>query len=481
MNATLSHLSLRLWLTAFTGGLACTVVLPQWQRLFGMSLIVLPVLVVLCICFFLLGWLMNQLGVRVIRRQVAEAAVWERAGMNMEAEAVFEQAKSAYDSFWLSPVKRRQIASWITQRLARFYLVQPASDRNGQAMVMSYLMMRPQDHAVAKGWLEAALHRERHTREEHDLAGRIAEALTENDDIQILLMQFFLANGRMDFEAMQTYRRVWGRNIPGPLVKSLAKLLLNEAYIDDWALQVYLKAYSLGVPSCIEGVAAGVHLLRPNEDNRKHLALAKDAVSQLVPSEQLQWARQFGPRQTEDLENAEAGSGNFVVGVQKKIVSFGQFLSKRLRAASAKLAAKIRQLPLLWRQRPSIRNAAVIAILLCMCSALVITAWHMFRPSTTPAPEPGGVTTQPSPEPVTDPFTIQVAAYLSSQDAQRFVARLNSNGVDAFFTKANSLNRTWYQVKVSHFASKEEAGKYGEMLKSKGLIDDYYVANYNGR
>jgi len=444
-----------------------------------MSLIVLPAVIILCFCFFLFGWLMNQLGKVVIRRQVAEAAVWERAGMNTEAEAAFEQAKSIYDSFWLSPVQRRQFAKWITQRLARFYLVQPAADQDGQAMVMSYLIMQPQDHAVALGWLEAALHREHHTREEHDLAGRIAEALAQNYDIQKLLMQFFLSDGRVDFVAMQTYRQVWSEDLPQSLVQVLAKVLLNEFYIDDWALQVYLKAYALGDPECIEGIAAGVHLLRPNEDNRQFLANAETIVAKLDESRQIELARQFQPIKVENNQHPKTKPRTTFTAMGKSVVSFWQTIGQNIRLMPKRVETQVKRVSILLQQSPKVRNAIIFAVLFCMGSALVITGWHIFRLQT-PAPQTSATTVVPTPTPISDPFTIQVAAYLSPEDAQRFVDRLNSQGVDAFFTKANSLDRTWYQVKVSHFATKEEAGKFGEMLKSKGLIDDFYVANYKG-
>ncbi|MBR9979519.1 MAG: SPOR domain-containing protein, partial [Desulfatitalea sp.] len=44
--------------------------------------------------------------------------------------------------------------------------------------------------------------------------------------------------------------------------------------------------------------------------------------------------------------------------------------------------------------------------------------------------------------------------------------------------KAASGSRTWYQVKVSHFPTRDQARQYGEQLKTKGLIDDFYVANF---
>ena len=47
-------------------------------------------------------------------------------------------------------------------------------------------------------------------------------------------------------------------------------------------------------------------------------------------------------------------------------------------------------------------------------------------------------------------------------------------------TLNTGANRTWYQVKVSHFSTREAAQNYGLDLKSKGLIDDFFVANYSG-
>jgi len=84
-----------------------------------------------------------------------------------------------------------------------------------------------------------------------------------------------------------------------------------------------------------------------------------------------------------------------------------------------------------------------------------------------------------APPPEVDlPFTIQVAAYLKPEDSQRYVDHLISQGLEAFSTQAVSARRKWYQVKVSRFETKHQAQLYGEKLKSQGLIDDFYVANY---
>jgi len=79
---------------------------------------------------------------------------------------------------------------------------------------------------------------------------------------------------------------------------------------------------------------------------------------------------------------------------------------------------------------------------------------------------------------VTDPFTIQVAAYLRPEDAQGYVRYLAKRGLDAYLTKRRGTKKTYYQVRVSHFADKGSAKAYGTSLKAQGIIDDFFVANY---
>ena len=79
---------------------------------------------------------------------------------------------------------------------------------------------------------------------------------------------------------------------------------------------------------------------------------------------------------------------------------------------------------------------------------------------------------------IADPFTLQVAAYLKPEYAKQYVQQLKKRGVDAYWAEAVSGEKRWYQVRVSHFATKQAARDYGEELKADGIIDDFYVANY---
>jgi cell division septation protein DedD len=556
MNAVFRHMAVRLWITALGGGLICMALLPQWQRVLGLSMLYVPVVAVLSGCFLSVGWLMNRLGLSLVRRQVSEAAVWERAGMGAEAQSAFEGAKAVYDSFWLSPHQRRRCADWVAMRLARFNLAQATINRQDHAMVLSYLHAHPEDDAVALAWLEGALRRERHSSEEHEVAARVGQALDDNDRIQRLLLQFYLSDRRADFDAMQTYRRVWRQpgELPEALIRTLAQVLLNDSVINDWALEVYLRGYSLGDPHCLEGIAAGERLLSPNTDNRRDLAAAREILALLDETQRRKLIRPFeleapapvkirnhkarhlpvttpeqqAPAPIEikdewedwDVEEIDAqaalcakgnkrqgpsllavsanatrrglmalaisawhGLGRMLVFLKAYSVLAGRaWRGSRFSVPSVGRVVKANSISALkmWRQSVTMRRVCVYAATGAAVLVLAIAGWRAVGRTpelvATPTPAPSAEAT---PRPVTDPFTIQVAAYLKSEDAQRFVDRLKQQQIDAFWNKATSANRTWYQVKVSHFATRDDAQKYGEALKSKGLIDDFYVANYS--
>jgi hypothetical protein len=112
--------------------------------------------------------------------------------------------------------------------------------------------------------------------------------------------------------------------------------------------------------------------------------------------------------------------------------------------------------------------AAVVGVV------VVIGAWRYLTPPRTIVSEPERAVVPA----VTDPFTIQVAAYIRPEEAKRFTERLRKQGLDAFIAVAGTSDRKWYQVKISHFATRAAAREFGEQLKTKGLIDDFYVANY---
>jgi len=479
MNAFFRHLAVRLWLTVLIGGSLCLTLLPWWQQIFGLNWLALPAIITMGICYAAAGWIMNRIGSALALRQVNEAAVWERAGMIREAETAFQRSAAFFDSFWLSPFYRRNQTPWLSGALARFHLSQSADTPYARSLVASYLKHYPHDEAVAESWLEGLVAREQCTDLEHETVACLWETLGHHKPIQQLMMQFYLANGRIDFDAQQTYRRVWKEQQPleKSLLHTLARLLRHESIINPWALQVYLKAYQTGAPEVLDGIAAGLRLVPFGEKSRIDLATARQLVSGLETEKVRELASRFKPVEIEPTRKAPKridwpwtplglrafkAAGAFINAafVQfQKFFTVSQYWCKCLNRRHVIFAL-------------GIGGAIGVALLITMSGR-----WS----HESPKPEPSVVKTVPEKPVVLDPFTIQVAAYLKSQDAQRFVDQLTQQKLDAYWTKATSANRTWYQVKVSHFPTRETAQRYGQGLKSKGLIDDFYVANNEPR
>jgi hypothetical protein len=131
-----------------------------------------------------------------------------------------------------------------------------------------------------------------------------------------------------------------------------------------------------------------------------------------------------------------------------------------------------------WTLRSKKSRQVFTGVLLVGLSAAVVflvinTVSHLVKTET-----PVAQKIEKAPETITDPFTLQVAAYLKPSYAMTYVEKLKKQGLDAYWREAISANKKWYQVRVSHFPDKKSARDFGESLKAKGIIDDYYVANF---
>jgi hypothetical protein len=120
-----------------------------------------------------------------------------------------------------------------------------------------------------------------------------------------------------------------------------------------------------------------------------------------------------------------------------------------------------------WIARAAV---AIVAIILAVSIGIRI---HGTR---TP-PEPGST---PQPQMATSGrYTIQIASFLGQEHAIELADKLKRLGHPAYWGESHSSNeKPWYYVRISRFESKEAAKDFGESLKSHGVIDHFYVANY---
>jgi len=473
-------MAFRIWGTVLIGGLIGLWLLPALD--FGLEPAWLPVpaAVLVLLVFFFLGWLFNRVGLFLADRHIEEAVAWERVGSVAAAGAAYEKALAIFDSFLISPHAKRVASDRLTSRLTRFYLAKTDKQQTSETFIASYLRAHPDDGAVAESWLRQARAGEGLGPRFYDTAAGVGEALAGNRVIQQLLARLYLSENRTDFPALQTYRRATGgRGRAGrTIARDVARLFLKDGRADEWALQLYLQAAAADEPGqeLLNGIAACVHWIPETSRNRRMLTVGSQYLEGLDP-EQLALMR-VGFTPPKPLEPPVTQSGLKKIGLLigkalwAGLVGTSGVLLGGVRTAhdlSRKLISRVQRSPM---TRPILNWVAVTLLTIVVVVLVINTVGYLVRPRSTDK------VAAPAKKVVTNLFTLQVAAYLKKKHAEKYVAHLKTLGLDAFWIVTTRRNKTWYQVRVSHFPDKAAARAYGQSLKEQGLIDDFYVANY---
>jgi len=454
-------------------------ILPIIQSRIGLAWNLLPAAAILLAVFLANGWVLNRWALSKVDHLVAEAGAFERDGMYPEAEDTFQRAVAVFDSFLMSPFTKRKTSGALGARMARFYLARTRRDQASEAFLISYLQADPGDEEVAEHWLHQIESRGGLKEEHQELASRIGSAQAKNNYIQSTLARFYLLLERTDFPALQTYRRAIDGDDPltPDFVDELARLFVKEKRTDEWALDIYLQAleHNGDRSGYLRGLAACVRWT-PETERNKHLLQAAYHCLEGIDEHALKKMRAgFNPPAPPPPKvhrkiRPAIKPGAILIGTKQVLYRFPGsmvgWVTARLRYATDLIRHS--------RKTRRVLTGLVLAGLVLGIGGLVInTVGHLVVTE-----KDADKKTEPVAEVVTDPFTLQVAAYLKSEYAKRFVEQLKKQGLDAYWTEAVRGRKRWYQVRLSHFADKQSARDYGEELKSRGIIEDYYVANY---
>jgi tetratricopeptide (TPR) repeat protein len=473
-------MAFRIWSALLVGGLASLWILPLVQTYTGLNWTLLATFLILLIVFMSFGWVFNWYGANLVKRFITEATIWQRAARHHEAEEAYRRAIAVFDSFVLSPGTKKKRAANLVAHLARYYLARADKNSGSEAFIISYLKIRPEDNEVAEYWLDQVKNQVSLPKEYQDLVFRIGRAQPENRTIQHTIARLYLRAGRTDFPALQTYRRVLQEDTNGvaQLAGDLSAIFLKEGRADEWALQMYLHAFpnTQDRSLLLKGIAACVHWIAETGDNKALLDRAKKIIGGIDPERLKKMRTGFNPpiiqpsEEKVKLKNKVGAAWYPRIGWQESRLyqffrSIPNFLSRQIMT----LFQNIRHSQ---RAKRLLKWIMLTAMTVGMIWLMVNTVGHLLRTKVS-------IGKDKIAEVVTDPFTLQVAAYLKPEHAEKYVAFLRKHKLDAYWTEAKGKKRKWYQVRVSHFASKESAIAYGESLKKKGLIDDFYVANYS--
>ena len=481
MLSFLKHIAVRIWLTVLLGGVVCLWVLPSFQARIGIDWALLPAVLIMVVAFALIGWASTRWGLNTVERLLQEAGGFERDGMASEAENRFRRALAVFDSFLISPLIKKQKSGRLTARVARFYLARAARSYDTEAFLESYLQTNPQDEEVAENWIRQKDSRDGLREEHQELAYLIGSAHPKNRTIQSVLARYYLMLERTDFPALQTYRRVLSteRQVPAEFLKNLANLFLRERRADEWALEIYLQAIVENDPhpEIIQGIAACVRWISLTERNKAMLQRAYRHLDGMDTAEIKKASAGFKPSVPPSNQRVIQRPAQKRQTFLQSTAAVLQTLYEDLTALPLWIFKQIRSV-IRWALQSKKSRHVLTAMLLAGLTAAVVvlvinTVGHLVKSET-----PVAQKIEKAPEVITDPFTLQVAAYLKPGYAKTYVEKLKKQGLDAYWREAISANKKWYQVRVSHFPDKKSARDYGESLKAKGIIDDYYVANF---
>ncbi|MDL2269970.1 SPOR domain-containing protein [Desulfosarcina sp. OttesenSCG-928-G17] len=494
------YIAARLWTGLFFGGLATFAVLPLIPGPTGIKWAVIPGLLLCVAAFWLADRIFSVIGDVQFNRLMREVTAWERAGMDREARQILAKAESAANSFLFSPGSRKWANGRLMARIARLELASGLSDAVSENVVAMYLRRFPQDRDAAVRWLDGVLAGQTEDSgihqpapdQIHDIAARIGRAHTGDLVIQQMLARFYLLTRRCDFDALHTYQILMdGREpVPEPLVNDIADLFLSCHRADSLALQVYLAVHRTGNRDIrlLSGIAACRRMIRETDLSLPFLEQADAALADFTPFQQRDMAEVFLPDERHETEVVRRRPGRW----RRPQFSFGVLwasIIRRIREGSSAWRKNV-VVPE-WREffNPVVRKRIRMGVLgvsaLVFCVLIINTILYFTgTPHLAELPPPPATplfsqaATAPVQDPVTDPLTLQAAAYLKEADARKFVDRLKNRGIDAYWTWTVSGDKTWYQVRISHFKTKADARAYGDALKARQIIRDYYITNY---
>ncbi|MGD8366608.1 MAG: SPOR domain-containing protein [Desulfobacterales bacterium] len=480
MIQPLKHYAVRLWATVLFGGPAILALLATIGPELDPVYTLVSAGAVLLAVFFGLGAAFNWLGIRSLDNQLNAAEDWERANGAAEAEASYRRAIAVFGSFLFSPRARRRTSSKLADRLARFYMTSSEQSTASEAFIASYLRLHPANEEIARIWLRQAGTRGWLERKDQELAARIGDALPDSSAIQELLARYCLLEERTDFSALEAYRRLMaaaGENAPVDLVSRIANLFVEQGRADEWALPVYVRALeqaperqelAAGIAACLKWIGetqinrgwidAGRHLLQGAEASAVDRGIGRFRIPELA-------AR---PAATDGLRPSSEG---LVRRAGRLAATAHESASGALSAAGRLMADGLQWMKKTPAARRALRWAALSVAALAAILLVVNTAGYLMRPEKRPEPKSPAAETAGR-------FTIQVAAYLKAEQAQRYAEELKRNGLEAYWTESSGDQKKWYQVRISRFEDKAAARAFGDEIKARGLIEDYYIANY---
>ncbi|MBN2319014.1 MAG: SPOR domain-containing protein [Acidobacteria bacterium] len=485
MVHALKNIVIRLWIATATGGLATLGLLAVLGSPLETAFNLIVAFILIALAFWGCGWIFNRITAQRLQDCYREATSRERTARIGEAAEAFRKAVILFDSFMVSPLYRRRAGRDLAGRIARFHIARSVRHPEAEGFIASYLWTHPDDGEVAEYWLQ-------HTRlgdgadpDHLALADHIATVQVQNPTILSLIAQIYLARNRTDYTALQIYKRLLqeSNHIQAQAVLRLAGLFFREGRTDELALEVYLKACRRAPDRTeyLQGLAACLDQIRATERNESLITESRQALGDIDEDTIRQWQEAFRLKATPSAPKEPAISERALVfisglarlGVRGIVHSTG--------TTASFLAQWGRIIGKSWKESARTRYIAKWAAVSVFAAVVFISGIRtvIYISETKESPEsapPPTITPQVA---ASGRYTIQAASFRNQAQAVSYSERLKNQGFPAYWGESRSTGKeVWYYVRISRFEGKQEAKEFGEDLKNKGIIDDFYVANY---
>lgn len=414
------HISVHLWLTSMAAIPFCFVFLSFIKQIFPEANSVLIASAIILAVFVVFEFLLDRIVRKMISYLIREGKLWERSGINKRAEKCYLKAIRLYDSFLLWPFSVNKTAKSLTGTVSRFGLNMPRQHRSFSLASSVYLKMNPEDEDVACLWLKQIHKVKTISNTDQEVLSVLAEKHSENERVSKLIIPIFLSLERKDFTAVKLYEKAQSASFLD-LHHHLQK---SEAMMAD-----------------------------------SNQTLGNEFKYEVMPEKPAALAMALTVIKT---------------GLKKSLKTMGWIKASGVRIWHAWTIVVIKMFQYI-RVHDNIQFYIKMAVFTGIGVWILIfsvnTVSHLFKTRTIEHKK-GKIEIQ-----VPKPFTIQVASYLKLKHAQRYVNILKEKGVDANIKQVDGRGKTWFVVRVSEFVDKKSAADYGQQLKSKKIIDDFFVNN----
>ena len=374
------------------------------------------------------------------------------AGQEEAVHEVFSLILGVMRSGLLSRARQESLRRHLLRSYFPFYAEHPEWEYFQQQLLVAMREgVRPEEaYHVLKAFV---LNQKKLTLDVANLAEELLDYDPEDETLPTFFVQHFLDEKKTHYRAEFFYGRYLAKD--GPLRDDILTLCLPKVLAhnrkDDFAAWCYVRAFDQERPEQAQARAALYRVWEEYRKLQRHDALSKHVAlcaARLSAQEMAEWR-----------------APQTLVVPRKSALQFGEQWGYAVRQAWWDLRSLLR-----GQKKLLLLGGGALAVLLS-----ILLFWP--NGSTTSDTKPTAATALPD---TTRYFSLQVGALKTKRSAEAAVKALQRRKLAAYVLEPQSA-RGWYRIRVGKYPSAVRARVSADSLRALGLIEDFFVTNYEGK